>query len=114
MTEATPATTNNFGIAIESDNESLTAGSQGPILAEDGNFTQPGTLVRQVMDDAQRQRLVDNITGHLLNDVSEPVLMRAFEYWRNVDKNIGDRVEAAVRQEQRATDEPVKHIIPTP
>jgi catalase len=29
--------------------------------------------------------------------VSEPVLQRAFQYWRNVDKNIGDRIEAGVR-----------------
>ncbi len=40
-----------------------------------------------------------NIVGHLLNGVSEPVLQRAFEYWRNVDKDLGDRVEAAVRAE---------------
>ena len=25
--------------------------------------------------------------------VSEPVLQRAFDYWRNVDADIGDRVE---------------------
>ncbi len=45
----------------------------------------------------QRERLVNNIVGHLLNGVSEPVLQRAFEYWRNVDKNLGDRIEAGVR-----------------
>jgi catalase len=33
----------------------------------------------------------------LLNGVSEPILQRAFEYWRNVDKNVGDRIEAGVR-----------------
>ncbi len=49
------------------------------------------------MDDAARDRLVDNVVGHLLNGVSEPVLQRAFQYWRNVDKSIGDRVEAGVR-----------------
>ena len=52
------------------------------------------------MDDAARDRLVDNVVGHLLNGVSEPVLERAFEYWRNVDKNIGDRVEKGVRDGQ--------------
>jgi catalase len=32
--------------------------------------------------------------------VTEPVLHRAFQYWRNVDKNLGDRVEAGVRASQ--------------
>ena len=54
-------------------------------------------MVREVLDDGARQRLVDNIVGHLLNAVSEPVLQRAFEYWRNVDKSLGDKVEAGVR-----------------
>ncbi|WP_248499720.1 catalase, partial [Tomitella gaofuii] len=65
--------------------------------AEDDDFGQAGTLVREVMDDAARERLVSNIAGHLLDDVSEPVLQRAFEYWRNVDAGLGERVEAAVR-----------------
>jgi catalase len=49
------------------------------------------------MDDAARERLVDNVVGHLLNGVTEPVLERAFEYWRNIDKGIGERIEAGVR-----------------
>ncbi|MFB9740396.1 catalase [Pseudonocardia sulfidoxydans] len=65
--------------------------------AEDDDWGQPGTLVREVLDDDQRERLVDNIVGHLLNGVSEPVLQRAFEYWRNVDGDLGDKVEAGVR-----------------
>ena len=43
-------------------------------------------------------------SGHLLNGVSEPVLARAFEYWRNVDKELGDRVEQGVRAKQDETD----------
>ncbi len=50
----------------------------------DDDWGQAGTLVREVLDDAARERLVDNIVGHLLNEVTEPVLLRAFEYWRNV------------------------------
>jgi catalase len=57
-----------------------------------------------VLHDAARGRLVDNIVGHLLNGVSEPVLARAFDYWRNVDKNLGDRVEAGVRAKHGAAD----------
>ncbi|WP_040495477.1 catalase [Ilumatobacter nonamiensis] len=66
--------------------------------AEDDDWGQAGTLVREVMDDAQRERLVGNIAGHLLDGVSTPVLERAFEYWRNVDGDLGDRVEAAVNE----------------
>ena len=29
--------------------------------------------------------------------MTEPVLVRAFEYWHNVDKELGDRIEQGVR-----------------
>ncbi len=64
---------------------------------EDNDFVQPGTLIREVMDDAQRQRLVANVVGHLKNGVSKPILERAFEYWRNIDKNIGNRIAKGVK-----------------
>ena len=53
--------------------------------------------MREVLDDAARNRLVDNVVGHLLNGVSEPVLQRAFGYWRNVDNELGARIEEGVR-----------------
>jgi catalase len=59
---------------------------------DDDDFGQAGTLVREVMDTAQRDRLVSNVVAHLKNGVSGPVLQRAFEYWRNIDKEIGDRI----------------------
>lgn len=64
---------------------------------DDDDFGQAGTLVREVMDDAARERLVSNVAGHLSKGVTEPVLQRAFEYWRNIDKDIGDRIEKAVK-----------------
>jgi catalase len=68
--------------------------------AEDDDWGQAGTLVRVVLGDAERDRLVSNIVGHLLDGVTEPVLQRAFEYWHNVDTNLGDRVEKGVRAAQ--------------
>jgi len=59
---------------------------------EDDDWGQAGTLVRKVMDDAARSRLVSNVRGHLKKGVSAPVLERALEYWRNIDKEIGDRI----------------------
>ncbi|MEJ7703866.1 MAG: catalase [Geodermatophilaceae bacterium] len=72
--------------------------------AEDDDWGQAGTMVREVLDDGARERLAANIAGHLLNAVSEPVLLRAFEYWRNVDKDLGDTIEASVRAKQDEKD----------
>ncbi|MEU1280227.1 catalase [Streptomyces sp. NPDC005805] len=63
---------------------------------DDDDFGQAGTMVREVLDDAQRERLASNISGHLLDGVSRPVLERALQYWRNVDKNLGDTVAKKV------------------
>jgi catalase len=50
-----------------------------------------------VFDDAQRQKLVDQVAGSLLGGVREPVLGRAFQYWKNVDGDVGARIEEKVR-----------------
>jgi catalase len=60
---------------------------------DDDDFGQAGTLVRKVMDNAQRDRLVTNVVGHLKNGVTEPVLARAIQYWRNIDRTIGDCID---------------------
>jgi catalase len=63
--------------------------------SQDDDFGQPGTLVREVMNDDQRERLASNIIGHAGNAVTKPVLERVFEYWRSVDKPLGDKIAAA-------------------
>ncbi len=82
-----------------------TFGASGDMVREaytkhrdDDDYVQPRALINDVMDDAARERLVDNVTGHLCDGVSEPVLQRAFEYWKNIDQNIGERIENAVRK----------------
>jgi catalase len=74
--------------------------------AEDDDWGQAGTLVRDVMDDAQRERLVSNVAGVLRNGVSETVLERAVEYWKNIDKETGDKIETAVRNDPSAKGTP--------
>ncbi|QDU76018.1 Catalase [Bremerella volcania] len=64
---------------------------------DDDDWGQAGTLVREVMDDAARDRLVSNVVGHLRQDITEPVLQRAFEYWKNIDPDIGKRIEKGVK-----------------
>jgi catalase len=65
--------------------------------ADDDDFGQAGTLVRAVWDDAQRARFVDQVAGSLLDGVREPVLSRAFRYWKAVDAATGARIEEKVR-----------------
>jgi catalase len=63
---------------------------------DDDDFGQAGALVRRVMDDAARDRLVANVVKHLAAGVSEPVLQRALAYWRKVDEDVGDRIARGV------------------
>ena len=63
---------------------------------DDDDYGQARTQVREVLDDEARERLVSNVAGHLSDGVSEKVLARAFEYWRNIDQELGERIEQAV------------------
>jgi catalase len=67
------------------------------LRADDDDWGQAGTLVRDVMDDAERERLAHNVIGHVSNGVKEPVLSRVFEYWKNVDEDLGKKIEEGVR-----------------
>ena len=65
--------------------------------SDDDDFSQPGTLVRDVFTDAQRDRLVEQVSGSLLGGVRGEVLERAFGYWTSIDPDIGKRIEEKVR-----------------
>jgi catalase len=54
-------------------------------------------MVRDVLDDDARERLAHNIIGHVSKGVREPVLSRVFQYWTNVDPDLGKQVEEGVR-----------------
>src|SRR5699024_5739003 len=71
---------------------------------DDGDVNQAGTLVRDVMDDAQRDELVETVAGSL-ETVIEPVLSNAFQYWKNIDEDIGQRIEKAARSVTAQTDQ---------
>jgi catalase len=66
------------------------------LRAEDDDFGQPRTMIREVFDDDARERLVSNVAGHLSDGVSDKVLARAFEYWKNIDQEIGEHIEQAL------------------
>ncbi|WP_131105041.1 catalase [Ornithinimicrobium sufpigmenti] len=63
---------------------------------DDDDFGQAGTLVREVFDDAQRERLVQTVAG-AMGDVQPEIRARVFEYWRNVDQEIGNRIQQAAQ-----------------
>ena len=65
--------------------------------AEDDDFIQAGTLYREVMDEAARGRLVENVVAHAGEDVGEEVQMRVVDYWTQVDSVLGARVDAGLR-----------------
>ena len=64
--------------------------------AEDDDFGQAGTLVRDVMDDTDRDHLASNIIGHASKEVSDDVQRRVIAYWTSVDADIGARVAAGL------------------
>ncbi|MDO4898215.1 MAG: catalase, partial [Rothia sp. (in: high G+C Gram-positive bacteria)] len=64
--------------------------------SEDDDFGQARALYADVMDDAEKQRLVSNIAGHVGAVVSDEIRERAFKYWDSVHEELGARVRAAV------------------
>jgi catalase len=70
--------------------------------AEDDDYGQANTLINQVMDDEQRERLVETVSGAVSGIRGEEILARVFQYWRNIDKSIGDRIEAAALDKRKA------------
>jgi catalase len=81
--------------------------------AEDGDFVQPGILYREVLTEDAKERLASNIIGHVSNGVREPVLFRVFEYWSNVDPDLGKKVQEGVRAKLAET-EPAAGPSPVP
>lgn len=79
----------------ESDGEMVRSAYR--LHAEDDDFGQPGTLVREVFNDAQRDQFVETVAGALAGVESVQVLERAFWYWKSVDATIGQRIEDKVR-----------------
>jgi len=64
--------------------------------AEDDDFGQAGTLVRDVMDETDREHLASNIIGHVSKEVSDDVQRRVIGYWASVDSELGARVAAGL------------------
>ncbi len=83
----------------ESDGELVR--SAYTLHAEDDDWGQAHTLVHDVYDDAERARLVETVAGALRDGVEEPVLSNTFQYWKNIDAEVGQAIEDAYRNGQR-------------
>ena len=71
---------------------------------EDDDFGQPGTLVREIMSQTDRDNLVTNILGHASDpDVTVEMKPRIVQYWTNVDHDIGAAVAAGPRRRVAGT-----------
>ncbi|WP_370894611.1 catalase [Janibacter sp. GXQ6167] len=79
----------------ESDGEMVR--SAYTLHAEDDDFGQAGALVREVWDDAARDRFVETVVGALGGVTDDGVLERSLQYWKNVDADTGKRIEEGVR-----------------
>ena len=63
---------------------------------DDDDFGQPGILVREVMDDAQRARLVETVSAST-KGITDEVFERVVWYWKSIDPDVGARIEEAGR-----------------
>jgi len=65
--------------------------------ADDDNFTQPGIFWSQTLNDAERERLVSNIVGHL-KDTTDFIQERAVKNFCQVNPDFGRRVAEGLRK----------------
>ncbi|HZO75404.1 MAG TPA: catalase [Ktedonobacteraceae bacterium] len=60
--------------------------------AEDNDFVQPRNLYQQVLSEADRSHLIDNIVGHMSKGVEPAIQQRALQLWYQVDPQLGERI----------------------
>ena len=99
--EADPALTDDGGTWY-ADGEMVRAAYT--LRAEDDDWGQAGTLVREVLDDARAAGWSTTSSATCSTASASRSSHRAFEYWRNVDKDLGDRIESGVRAKQDEKD----------
>ncbi|GAB3593178.1 Catalase [Corynebacterium faecale] len=68
---------------------------------DDDDFMQAGILYREVYNDGEKERLADNISN-AMQGISEATEPRVYEYWTNVDENLGARVKELYLQKKAA------------
>lgn len=71
--------------------------------AEDTDQAQATTLYREVMDDAARERLQNNVSGHVsaIHPSETDLLERVYAYWSAVDADLGAAIKSKVEAGER-------------
>ncbi len=70
--------------------------SAATLHAEDDDFGQPGTLYREVFDDAAKARFLETLTGQGKAITVDEIRERFFQYWTNVDAELGAKLRSEV------------------
>ncbi|EIW78857.1 catalase [Coniophora puteana RWD-64-598 SS2] len=60
------------------------------------DFEQPRSLYQTVMNDTDRQHLIDNLAGHMGGIKSTEVKARTLSYWASVDQDLSDAIAKAI------------------
>ena len=69
--------------------------------AEDDDFGQAGTLYREVFDDAERERFIDNVTNKMLPIQDKDVEERTFAYWGKVDADLEPKLREVLAEKRK-------------
>jgi catalase len=69
-----------------------------PLSKDDDDFSQARLLLTEVMGAEERTRLVENVAGTLFG-LTQELKERVYDYWRAIDKETGDRIAAASKDE---------------
>jgi catalase len=69
--------------------------------SDDDNFTQPGVFWRKVLKEDERERMVDNIAGHL-KDARDFIRERTIKVFSQVDPDMGKRLQKKVEEYGKA------------
>ncbi|XP_068210848.1 catalase-like [Palaemon carinicauda] len=81
--------------------------------ADEDNFTQAGNLFRHVMNEEERQRLVSNIAGHLVN--AQGFLQeRAIKNFSQADPEYGAGIRRCLQKLQKAEASKYANIVAAP
>jgi len=75
-------------------------GAAYTLHAEDDDFGQANTMINKVFSKEQRAPLVETVSGTMAGIQREEILQRAFQSRRNIDKAIGDKIEAATNEKR--------------
>jgi len=113
--------TDNFGIPVDDDQNSISAGDSGPVLMQDvhlvvtgkatrqkythpnDDFVQAGYLYRKAMTDKDREHLIGNIVGHL-GGAQKRIQLRQTTLFYKADPDYGRRVANGLMLDMKEVD----------